>query len=300
MQCTSPFHIKNPDRFKYKKPNEIVGDEWLSVPCGHCMGCRIARTREWTIRLLHESEFWEDTLFITLTYRDDDLPENNSLCPRDLTLFFKRLRKDLGNRKIKYYACGEYGDLFGRPHFHAIVFGLSANDKELIEQNWTKGFVKIGSVTYDSCRYVCGYVQKKLYGKGAKEYEDRGLIAPFSRMSKHLGESYVDKYYNKLWNQETVTVRGVPMGLPRYYQKKMDYDPFLRYDSDRERSLVEDFTSRHSDFVADLNGAVSDGLEPSVADEIFKVEYEKWLHESDVQREKNLSSRSLKKGRGSL
>ena len=121
MQCTSPFHIKNPDRFKYKKPNELVGDEWLDVPCGHCLACRIARTREWTVRLLHESEFWEDTIFVTLTYDDEHLPSDRSLVPRDLTLFFKRLRKDLGDRKIKYYACGEYGDTFGRPHYHAII-----------------------------------------------------------------------------------------------------------------------------------------------------------------------------------
>ena len=169
MQCTSPMRIKNPDRFKFKKPNESVGSEWLEVPCGHCIACRIARTREWTIRLLHESEFWSDTSFLTLTYNDDFLPSDGSLVPRDLTLFFKRLRKDLSHdrRKIKYYACGEYGDTYGRPHYHAIVFGISPNDKKLVEENWPYGFVRIGTVTYDSCRYVAGYVQKKLYGKGA-------------------------------------------------------------------------------------------------------------------------------------
>ena len=33
MQCTSPMRIKNPDRFKFKKPFENVGSEWLEVPC---------------------------------------------------------------------------------------------------------------------------------------------------------------------------------------------------------------------------------------------------------------------------
>ena len=115
MQCTRPFHIKNPDRFKYKKPNELVGDEWLDVPCGHCLACRIARTREWTVRLLHESEFWEDTSFITLTYDDEHVPVTYyaedefgsarggfTLRSRDLQLFMKRLRKKrTASEKVK-------------------------------------------------------------------------------------------------------------------------------------------------------------------------------------------------------
>ena len=109
MQCVKPFNIKNPDRFVYKKPNQTVGPKWLQVPCGHCIACRIARSREWAVRILHETEFWESSCFVTLTYRDEDLPPNGSLDRYALTNYFKRLRKDLGDRKIKYYACGEYG-----------------------------------------------------------------------------------------------------------------------------------------------------------------------------------------------
>ena len=198
MQCVKPFRIKNPDRFVYKKPGQSVGPEWLEVPCGHCVACRIARSREWAIRILHETEFWESSCFVTLTYRDEDLPSNGSLERDALTKFFKRLRKDLGDRKIKYYACGEYGDTYGRPHYHAIIFGLNAlKDKKLIESNWPYGWVKVGGVSYDSARYVAGYVQKKLYGKESKQYEDRGILPPFSRISKGVGERYVDKYWNK-------------------------------------------------------------------------------------------------------
>lgn len=301
MQCTNPYRIKNPDRFKYKKPNELVGSEWLEVPCGHCAACRIARTREWTIRLLHESEFWEDTIFVTLTYDDEHL-DSRSLNPRDLTLFLKRLRKDLDkdNRKIKYYACGEYGDTYGRPHFHAIIFGMAAKDKKLLDDNWHKGFVKVGTVTYDSCRYVCGYVQKKLYGKAAKEYEEKGIIAPFCRMSKGLGEGYVDKYWNKLYNMDTVTVRGVPMGLPRYYKRKLDYDGFLQYDESKEVDKFNDFLARHSDLVSDLDFKVSDGLDPSVAQEMLRVEYDRWIYESNQQKDSTLAARAALKRKGNL
>ena len=301
MQCTRPFHIKNPDRFKYKKPNELVGDEWLDVPCGHCLACRIARTREWTVRLLHESEFWEDTSFVTLTYDDEHLPLNGSLVPRDLTLFFKKLRKDLGDKKIKYYACGEYGDTYGRPHYHAIIFGLSPKDKKLIEDNWQKGFVKIGCVTYDSCRYVAGYVQKKLYGKASKEYEEKGIIAPFSRMSKGLGERYVDKYWNKLYDMNTVTVRGVPMGLPRYYQKKLDYDGFLNYDISKEVDFCNDVLEKNKDFIQELDEKVMKGeISPSVARALVEALFDKAHNESLIVKETNLEAKYSKKKRGSL
>ena len=301
MQCTRPFHIKNPDRFKYKKPNELVGDEWLDVPCGHCLACRISRTREWTVRLLHESEFWDDTSFVTLTYDDDHLPSNGSLVPRDLTLFFKKLRKDLGDRKIKYYACGEYGDTYGRPHYHAIIFGLSLKDKKLIEDNWHKGFVKIGCVTYDSCRYVAGYVQKKLYGKASKEYEDKGIVAPFSRMSKGLGERYVDKYWNKLYDMNTVTVRGVPMGLPRYYKNKLDYDGFLNYDSSKEVDFRNEVLERNKEFLEELDEKVMSGvMSPSVARAEVEALFDKAHNESLIVKETNLESKYSKKKRGSL
>lgn len=94
MQCLHPFVIKNPNLM-------VNGDmrQTIEVPCGHCVSCRIARSREWAVRLLHESEFWEEYCFVTLTYSDDNLV-SASLVPRDLTLFFKKLRRDLGDKKL--------------------------------------------------------------------------------------------------------------------------------------------------------------------------------------------------------
>lgn len=302
MQCVRPIYIKNPDRFRYKKPNETVGEEWLLVPCGHCVACRIARSREWAIRILHETEFWEDSCFVTLTYRDEDLPPNGSLDSTALTKYFKRLRKDLGDRKIKYYACGEYGDTYGRPHYHAIIFGLNAfTDKKVIESNWPYGWVKVGGVSYNSARYVAGYVQKKLYGKGAKEYEDRGILPPFSRISKGIGERYVDKYWNKLYQQETVTVRGVPMGLPRYYQKKLDYDGFLKYDLSKEADFRLEVMERNKDIVSQLDEMVLSGeISPSEARAELDALFDFVEMDANIQKEKTLVAKSKLKKRGSL
>ena len=131
MTCTSPFKVKS------------LNGHIVDVPCGRCMACRIARAREWASRIIHEMDYWDTSIFITLTYNEEYLPKHGSIHKRDLVLFFKRLRRDLerDNRKIKYFASGEYGDKFGRPHYHAIVFGLSLreDDKNVVGQNWPYG-----------------------------------------------------------------------------------------------------------------------------------------------------------------
>ena len=294
MQCTSPMRIKNPDRFKYKKPLENIGSEWLEVPCGHCLACRIARSREWAIRLLHEMEFWDDSIFVTLTYDEEQLPEGRTLVPRDLTLFFKKLRRDLekDKRKCKYFACGEYGGLFGRPHYHFIGFGLSVKDRNLIKENWNKGRIHIGTVTYKSCRYVAGYVQKKLYGKGAEYYDEQGILPPFSRCSKGLGERYIEKYWNKLWTMETVTVNGVSCGLPRYYKKKLDYDGFLNYDVSKEMDFKKSVLSVNQEYISFLDSEVRDGLiSRREADAELEALFYSARIESNAHREANVEAK---------
>lgn len=145
--------------------------EASEYPCGKCMACRRARTREWANRITHEITYWDDAVFITLTYDNDHY--KNELCKRDVQLFIKRLRKSIEPRKIKYYGCGEYGEKFGRPHYHIIIFGLSIKDDcfKLIRsgksknyyacESWDYGYIDIGNVTYKSAAYVAGYVQKK-------------------------------------------------------------------------------------------------------------------------------------------
>lgn len=124
------------------------------------MACRIAKTREWSTRIIHEMDYFPKNSFVTLTYCDETLPKDGSIHKEELVKFFKRLRKDLGSRKIKYFACGEYGEKTGRPHYHSIIFGLGSEEKELLRSAWSKGFIYSGSVTYDSARYVAGYVMK--------------------------------------------------------------------------------------------------------------------------------------------
>lgn len=243
MQCVKPVTI-----FPRNKRGEYI-DEYkengLVVPCGSCISCRIARRREWTVRMLHEMSYHENNVFITLTYSDMYLPVNQgyegkygpslpTLRKRDLQLFFKRLRKELSDgRKIRYYAVGEYGDISMRPHYHGIIFGLglNQNDKERIIKAWpycdwnvdiirNKSF---GIVEPDSIGYVAGYIDKKFTGPMAEEIYNIPFREPvFRLMSQGIGLQYALDNKRHIEENKCITVNGSPLSIPRYYLKKLD------------------------------------------------------------------------------
>jgi len=210
VQCRKPKLIKSP----------TGGAIGMFVPCGKCMSCRVARTREWTTRIYHEMGYWSKKCFVTLTYDDENLPEDVSISRRELQLWLKRLRKNSG-KEIRYYACGEYGESFDRPHYHAILFGIGSESVDLIREAWGKGFVKVGSVTRDSIQYVAGYVRKKLNGEKAEEVY-KGRQGPFQLQSKCLGLKFALENAEQIQRDLGVSINGQHVGLPRYYRRKLD------------------------------------------------------------------------------
>lgn len=120
-----------------------VVSDWISIPCGQCLGCRLDYSRDWATRCMLELEDHDAAWFVTLTYNDNHLPLSfysdprsglafpaATLCKRDVQLFFKRLRKAYPNDNIRYYGCGEYGPENFRPHYHFIIYGLHLDDLE--------------------------------------------------------------------------------------------------------------------------------------------------------------------------
>lgn len=225
MQCAKPVLIRTTDKSLVREGRLVDG---LYVPCGKCMACRVARTREWVVRLTHEMDEWRYTSFVTLTYDTEHVPLAGSLEKSDLQKYIKRVRKELGDGvPLKYYACGEYGETYGRPHYHIIFYGLGLGGKHqrIIKDHWTMGLVHIGSVTHDSIQYVAGYVRKKLSGvKAEEEYVNQNKIAPFQVQSKGLGGKYVEKYGEEIKESLSIKMRGVEVGIPRYYKKKLNLD----------------------------------------------------------------------------
>ena len=188
-----------------KKVISFVNDlkhSWvpMKLPCGRCVGCRLERSKQWAIRCVHESQLYKDNCFITLTFDNDHLDEDSSLQLRDFQLFMKRLRKQFvppnpyeegsieyddfqQSHAIRFFHCGEYGELNKRPHHHAIIFNFDFDDKYLwkrgtnplwrsptLEKLWPYGMSSIGKVTFESAAYVARYVMKKVNGELADEH----------------------------------------------------------------------------------------------------------------------------------
>src|SRR6187399_2840691 len=162
------------------------------LPCGQCVGCRLERSRQWAIRMMVEADCNANNLV--------DL-DNMSLSKRDFQLFFKRFRKAV-DVPLRYYMCGEYGDRFGRPHYHAIIFGYDFPDKifedckdgmqyfssPFLFELWPYGSNIITDVTFDTCAYVARYIMKKVTGKLAfSHYDDGQLLPEYTTMSRRPG-----------------------------------------------------------------------------------------------------------------
>lgn len=207
------------------------------------------------MRCLHEMDSHEDSIFVTLTYSDEYLPEFHSLKKSDLQKFFKRLRKRLGERKIRYFACGEYGEQSQRPHYHAIIFGLSLDfhDTQLIVDSWpfcdwTVPAIRrqsFGLAEPDSISYVAQYIDKKYSGdKAEEEYNAKNREPVFKIASLGIGRDFCDLHVDTLRANGSINYRGSKVNLPRYYLKRLGLDPeeYKQKALDIERAEVLEIT----------------------------------------------------------
>lgn len=223
-----------------------------TIPCGQCVGCRLERSRQWAVRCMHEASMHEFNSFITLTYNDLNVPEDFSLDYSHFQDFMKRFKRKVHRkfgsaaaREIRFYMCGEYGEQFDRPHFHACIFGFDFPDKrlwtktdsgaviyrsEFLESLWTFGYSSIGDVNFQSAAYVARYVMKKVTGKPSDAHyalaspitgEVFNRVPEFNRMSLKpgIGATWFQKYSSDVFPHDYVVVNGKKAKPPRYYDK---------------------------------------------------------------------------------
>lgn len=239
MPCTKPLkswqHSETKKVF-FSMPHhsELHKFNFLSLPCGQCIACRLNHSRQWAVRMVHENHMHDSSCFITLTYNNANLPPCGSLVKEHLTKFFKRYRKSLGSVKIRYFACGEYGSKLSRPHYHAVIFGHDFSDKRLhqagkfplytsehLQSLWSYGFSVVAAFSFESAAYVARYCVKKVNGSLKDEHYD-GKVPEYSVMSRRpgLGTSFFYKYYDDIVYQDRVVSRGGRQSMPpRYYDK---------------------------------------------------------------------------------
>lgn len=246
-------------------------DDPLQIACGQCVGCRLERSRQWAVRCVHEAQMHERNAFITLTFNDESLESRErplSLDKSEFQKFMKRLRKRLGSRKIKYFHCGEYGSVYGRPHYHACIFGHDFPDRELwtirddvrlyrsrvLEELWTDpktgrslGFCSVGDVTFESAAYVARYCLKKITGDLALTHYahidyDTGEILydrvpEYTTMSNGIGKSWYNQFRDDVFPADEVIVRGVRSNVPKYYDKLLEKENNYDIDYIKEKRV---------------------------------------------------------------
>ena len=210
---------------------------------------------------MNEASLHEQNCLITLTYSDAHLPPDG-VQKRDLQLFFKRLRKD---HKVRFYACGEYGENFGRPHYHALLFGHDFQDKRPIEASpsgspqWSsakldtywqnKGRTALGAVTFESAAYVARYCTKKITGKGAQDHYSRvdhdtgeiiSINPEFGTMSRNpgIGNAWIKRFKSDVYPADEVIARGHPSAVPRYYDQVLEKEDPEAYEAVRKARLL--------------------------------------------------------------
>lgn len=214
-------------------PNEGHPALSLQIPCGQCIGCRLERSRQWAARCVLEASMHDENSFITLTYADENLPSDGSLKLTDYQKFMKRLRKRFDGQTIRFFHCGEYGERFARPHYHAILFGFDFADKELwsirngqrlyisdvLSELWPFGWSTIGDVTFESAAYVARYITKKITGVMADEHYG-GRVPEYCTMSRRPGiaRSWFDEYESDVYPGDVVLIRdSIRCHPPRYF-----------------------------------------------------------------------------------
>lgn len=269
MSCLSPNYMRPPTpeevkangnkwKFGGKNPehffpvNRETGEafEFIPVPCGKCLACRLAYSREWANRIVCESFSYPKDLcwFITLTYAPESEPLllNDkgilSLQRKHIQDFKKRLRsyykRNYNHIGIRTFECGEYGTRTMRPHFHIICFNLPIDDKEyfftnelgdlvykssLIEKLWGYGQISIGELNYKTASYTARYVMKKQKGFNAQIYADMEITPPFVSMSLRPGigaDFCTSKLENIYSNDKIYLPMGRVVSPSRYFDKQ--------------------------------------------------------------------------------
>lgn len=255
MPCYRPLvayrSLSRGGKLVFSKPAPFSPE--VKLPCGQCLGCRLEHSRMWALRCVHEASRYDQNCFITLTYRSEHYPRLGNLDKSALQNFFKRFRKSIYPRRIRYFACGEYGDEFDRPHFHACIFGFDFDDKTLwtvrngvrlfvsdhLARCWPFGFSTIGEVNFQSAAYLARYVVKKVKGAEAEPLRSDGtpgyytaldgetgelvqLTPEFVVMSRRpgIGKNWFEEFRSDCYPSDFLVHEGRKFRVPRYYDNQ--------------------------------------------------------------------------------
>jgi len=228
-------------------------DRPVEIKCGRCLGCKRQKAQAWAIRITHEASMHRSNCFLTLTIDDEHMPENRGLDVRHWQLFAKRLRKRAG--PFRHLYSGEYGSRWGRPHYHACIFGMDMrrgaesfpNEAKhplwrsaVLDDIWGMGHVAIGELEYASAQYTAKYVVKS-EGK-EKDAERYGLRKPeYISMSRRpgIGASWIEKFKTDAFGDGVLIHDGKRHAVPKFYERVLDEMELGAWKFKRARAIDE-------------------------------------------------------------
>jgi hypothetical protein len=179
----------------------------------------------------------KENCFITLTL--DQQNYTPGLNYHDFKKFIRRLVAEKG--PTRYFMCGEYGDKYKRPHYHAILFGQNFHDRknygsvdtsQQLEKLWGKGYTSVGDATHQSAGYVARYTVKKMFGPNTDNHYTRvdlrtgecvRVVPEFAQMSRRpgIGMKFLEKYWPEIYEARdgVILTKGRKHKAPRQYDK---------------------------------------------------------------------------------
>jgi len=241
------------------------------IPCGKCELCRVNYRYEKALRIMLESKEHEHgASFITLTFNNEN-HSNPDLDHREWSQFIKNFRqafcqtkycdiskpqhwKSYGkvrshtHKEIRQVMCGEYGDTFGRKHFHGIIFNHSFSDmlftgdyskkgnpiytSPALAQIWKKGRVQVDPLTFDLALYVGSYVtdaQLENAGHSKKQY---GLFG------RGIGASWISRHWRDVLSANKVMMLDKDYPIPRYFKKWIEKNQPTAYAAYKLKNFI--------------------------------------------------------------
>lgn len=220
-----------------------------------------------------EAQSWpEKAYFLTLTF-DEENHTNPELDHTEWSQFIKNFRqkfcqaqhsvfggKNHGKlrsrtfKEIKQVMCGEYGDTFGRKHFHGIIFNHSFEDirftgyyskkgnaihtSDSLRCVWKKGNVQVEEITFDLALYVGSYVTDPIDDEPDKANKKK----QYGLFGRGIGYSWIKKYWRDVLACGRVQLIDRDFPVPRYFLKKIQEEhpeEFEKYRAANKLRLVQ-------------------------------------------------------------
>lgn len=142
-----------------------------------------------------------DSLFAKFHLSDNHVPY---LRKDDLQKFIKRFRyyaSKISEEKVRYFACGEYGPLHFRPHYHLLLWfdseALLQACYKLVSEAWQFGRIDCQRSVGKCSRYVAGYVNSRC---NLPEILMLPAARPFSCHSQKLGQGLFKDTKEKVYS----------------------------------------------------------------------------------------------------